>query len=77
MLKTYNPVPVKSDPSIEITLPCRILKDLTRRSLENGTNLNMEISIRLARALERDLEMIAEDNKIAFLAFQMQNSNRG
>ena len=44
-------------------------------SIENGQSLNMEISIRLARALERDLEMIESDNKVAFLAFQMQKGH--
>ena len=67
----YNPIVSSEDPMVSIQLPANIIKDLTRRSIENGHTLTMEMSIRLARSLERDLEMIAEDNEVAFRAMEM------
>ena len=70
-MPNYNPIVSSEDPIVSIQLPANIIKDLARRSVENGRNLMLEISIRLARSLERDLEMIAEDNEVAFRAMEI------
>ena len=70
-MPNYNPIVSSEDPMVSIQLPANIVKDLARRSIENGHTLTMEMSIRLARSLERDLEMIAEDNEVAFRAMEM------
>ena len=67
----YNPVVSNEDPMISIQLPAKIVKDLAKRAVENGHSLTMEISIRLARSLERDLEMIAADNEMAYREMEM------
>ena len=69
----YDPVVEKDDPMITIQLPSNILRDLVLRSEENGTSVEVEFAVRLARSLERDLEMIEEDNTFAYKAFLLQD----
>ena len=76
-MTVYNPVPTKSDVSLHLQFPPKILRDLALRAEENGTTLNFEISIRLARSLERDLAMIEKDNHLAYAAFQKIQSYFG
>lgn len=55
---------------IVIKIPKNILKDLVLRSKENGATVELELAKRLARTLEQDLAMIAEDNEFALQAFE-------
>lgn len=77
MLKTknnkYDPVTKKDDPVLSICMPGKILRDLVLRSEENGHTVELELALRLARSLERDLEMIAKDNDAALAAFNLIN----
>lgn len=66
----YNPTLKADDPEVTVKIPCNILRDLVARSEENGNTVEVELAIRLARSLERDLEMIAIDNNIAKEAFE-------
>lgn len=70
-MSNYNPIVSSEDPLVSIQLPANIVKDLARRSIENGHTLTMEMSIRLAHSLERDLAMIAEDNQVAVHAMEI------
>ena len=54
MLETYPIRLKKSDPYLQIQVPAEMLKELRKRSHENGRNLNFEIMIRLSRTLEND-----------------------
>ena len=54
-----------NDPALSIRLPVAMLKDLVKRSEENGRDINVELAIRLARTLENDLQRIAEDEKLS------------
>lgn len=69
-MKTYSITPNKDDFEIKIRLPNQILKHLAMRAGENGYSIETEIARRLARTLERDLEMIEEDNDIIVKAFE-------
>ena len=69
-MKSYKLKVSECDPVIELKIPGEILRDVTLRSIENGTSIEVEIAMRLARSLERNLEMIEEDNRTIFLAFQ-------
>lgn len=68
-MKNYKILTESSDPKIQFQIPENILKSLMQRAEENGHSIDIEISIRLARSLERDLKMIAADNEIAYAAF--------
>lgn len=71
MNKNYEIACKIDDPEITIKLPGEILKDLVLRAQENGTSIEIEIAIRLARTLERDLEMVDMDNQLCYAAFKM------
>jgi hypothetical protein len=73
-MKHYNIIAKKDAPSLSLKLPPEILRDLALRAEENGTTLEVEMAIRLARSLERDLAMIERDNQIAFKAFDKINA---
>jgi plasmid maintenance system antidote protein VapI len=68
-MKSYR-IPVTTcDPTLSIQLPAEIIKDLVLRSEENGRSIGIEIALRLARSLERDQNMLKNDNTLAELAF--------
>lgn len=69
-MKHYAITSSIKDPDISLRLPIEILRDITTRAEENGSTIAIEIAKRLARTLERDLEMIEEDNELAFAAFE-------
>ncbi len=69
-MKHYQVSAKQDAQTLSLQLSPDILQHLAFRAEENGTTLNFEISIRLARSLERDLAMIEEDNQVAYLAFQ-------
>ena len=71
MMRGYNPMATHNDPVISISIPSHILRDLVLRSEENGSSIELELATRLARSLERDLEMIEADNAYALSAFNM------
>lgn len=64
-MKNYRVAPRVSDPTLTIRLSATMLKDLVKRSEENGRDINVELAIRLARTLENDLQRIAEDEKLS------------
>ena len=70
-MKTYDPTLKPEDPKIALHIPVDILRDLVLRSQENGNDIGLEISTRLARTLERDLDMIEQDNEWAYAAFKV------
>lgn len=70
MAKAYRVVANKQDPVLCLKLPSSILKDLAARSEENGYSIELEIGLRLARTLERDKAMHAEDDALAQAAFE-------
>lgn len=72
-MKQYRVTIEADDPVMTLTLPVNILKDIVLRSEENGTSIESEITCRLARSLERDFEMIEEDNQLAYAAFERFN----
>ena len=75
-MSAYQVVLNANDPEITLQVPLQILRDLVRRSEENGTTVESEMSIRLARSLERDLAMFQEDEMLAEIAYQaVSNSN--
>ncbi len=69
-MKQYRINLSKNDPQITLSLPEEILRDLALRSEENGTTMETELALRLARSLERDLKMIEKDNQLAYQAFE-------
>ncbi len=69
-MKQYRINLNKTDPQITLNIPADILRDLALRSAENGTHIETELALRLARSLERDLKMIEKDNQLAFQAFE-------
>lgn len=75
-MKTYNVSVKDSDPVITIKIPSEILKDIALRSGENGNSIELEIALRLARSLERDLKMIEDDNQVCIAAFEMIKNNK-
>lgn len=74
MTTHYNVVATAQDPELSLKLPTSILKDLVLRSNENGRSIEVEIAIRLARSLERDQQMIENDNLLALAAFETMES---
>ena len=71
----YNTIPTQDDPVITLKLPQSILMDLKARAEDNGQSLEVELALRLARSLERDLAMIDEDNGLAAKAFEQAEAN--
>ena len=69
-MKTYDPT--LKDAEITLTLPKAIVKDLALRAADNGNDIHLEIALRLSRSLERDLQMIEEDNDLALIAFEKE-----
>ncbi len=69
-MKQYRINLKKNDPQVTLSIPEAILRDLALRSEENGSTIETELALRLARSLERDLKMIEEDNQLAFQAFE-------
>ena len=79
-MKSYDSTPCAPSTEVHLHIPTDILKDLAIRAGENGRSIEFEISLRLARTLERELEMIAEDNDFAMLAYdesQRQEKRQG
>ncbi len=74
LVKRYRININKNDPKVTLNIPADILRDLALRSEENGTTIETELALRLARSLERDLKMIAQDNQLAFQAFEKVNA---
>ncbi len=70
-MKHYNVIANKQDPEITLKLPKDLLRDLALRSEENGRSIEMELAIRLAHSLERDHDMIDQDNETAYQAFEV------
>lgn len=70
-MKQYSITTTNQDPEITLKLPKDILRDLALRSEENGRGIEIELILRLAHSLERDLTMIDVDNKIAYKAFEV------
>ena len=60
-MKTYRIALHKNDPKLTLRLSKGLLKDLSKRALENGRDINVELAIRLSRSLENDLRMCEED----------------
>ncbi len=48
------------DPEIKFAIPPEALKDLVKRSQENGRSIEVEIALRLARSLE-DVDLLDSD----------------
>ena len=74
MTTNYKVVATTQDPELSLKLPSSILKDLVLRSNENGRSIEIEIALRLARSLERDQQMIENDNLLALAAFETLES---
>ncbi len=72
-MDTYNLQLKHNDPKITLKLPKKVVRDLVKRSQENGRDVNMEIMLRLVRSLERDLKMVSEDRELAILCDLLQN----
>ncbi len=70
-MKQYEVAMRQDDPTVTLQIPAEILRDLVLRSAENGSSIAVEIATRLARTLERDLEMIEADNDLAYAAFEV------
>jgi hypothetical protein len=70
-MKHYEVAVCSNDPEMTLKIPANILRDLVLRSEENGNSIEVELSMRLARSLERDMAMINEDNETAYAAFQV------
>ncbi len=64
-MKHYNIELNPSNPELTIRLPLNMIKDLVQRSSENGRDINIEIMMRLARSLEKDLAMEENDRLLA------------
>lgn len=71
IVSEYQILADKNDPIISLKVPSQILRDIALRSEENGSTIEAELVIRLARSLERDLDMLIEDNEFALAAFAM------
>lgn len=72
-MERYQITAKANDPVINLKIPANILRDLVLRSEENGNSIEVELALRLARSLERDMAMIEEDNDLAYAAFEMIN----
>jgi hypothetical protein len=66
----YNIVAGAKDPQVTLRLPNKIVEHLALRATENGRTLQIEIAMRLARSLERDLNMVEADNLLALMALE-------
>ena len=69
-MKQYKINTTSKDPQVTLKIPANILRDLVLRAEENGNSVEVELALRLARTLERDLDMIEQDNEYAYAAFQ-------
>jgi hypothetical protein len=49
---------------LNVSLPEDMIRDLVLRSEENGRDIHVEIMMRLARALDRDVKMEQEDSRL-------------
>ena len=54
---SYKIIQHHSNIPVSVSLPEDMLKDLVLRAEENGRTMDVEIMLRLARTLERDLAM--------------------
>ena len=70
MKKKYEIIANENSPQITLKLPADIIKDLVILSNENGTAVEVEIAIRLARSLEKHSMMKAKDDSLMFRAFK-------
>lgn len=78
MLKEYDIYSNQKNSLISLELPDSIIKELVMFSNDNGTSIQLEIAMRLARSLERDYLRAKYDKKLACLAFEYiygQNKN--
>ncbi len=64
-MKTYDITLNQDQPELTIRLPLNMIKDLVQRSSENGRDITVEIMMRLARSLEKDLAMEEADRLLA------------
>jgi hypothetical protein len=53
-------IPNDQDPTIKMPFPPELIKDLVKRSKENGQSIEVEIARRIARSLE-DVEILESD----------------
>jgi hypothetical protein len=74
MNQTYAVVANAKDPQVTLRLPKKVVEHLALRATENGRTLQIEIAMRLVRTLERDLQMIEEDNVLAWMALDALNA---
>jgi hypothetical protein len=58
--KNYRLLANEQDPKLRIPLPPELIKDLVKRSRENGQTVEVEIAMRIARSLE-DVEILETD----------------
>ncbi len=56
----FRLIPCEEDPKVTLSLSAPLLKDLMKRSKENGRSIEVEIALRLARSLD-DIEFSPED----------------
>jgi hypothetical protein len=56
----YRLTPNDQDPTIKMPFPPELIKDLVKRSKENGRSVEVEIAMRIARSLD-DVEIIESD----------------
>lgn len=75
IMTSYDPTLTINDPTLIIQIPATILRAVVLRAEENGRDVHTEIAIRLARSLERDLEMIEQDNDMACKALDKLQNN--
>lgn len=78
MLKEYDIYSNQKNSLISLELPDSIIKELVMFSNDNGTSIQLEIAMRLARSLERDYLRVKYDEKLAYSAFEYiygQNEN--
>lgn len=54
---SYKIIQHDNNVPLTVSLPEDMLKDLVLRAEENGRTMNVEIMLRLARTLEKDLAM--------------------
>lgn len=60
---SYKIIQHDNNVPLTVSLPEDMLKDLVLRAEENGRTMNVEIMMRLARTLERDLAMEDADTQ--------------
>ena len=70
-MKNYKCFIQCSNPEVTIKISENTLRNLTLRAEENGHTLEVELELRLSHSLERDLQMIQEDNDCALQAFEV------